>query len=71
MKRRWKIAATVVLAVGLSVLLFALSFRGFTLLKAYGHARHWWDAPPSFSAWDPKERIDAAEAEARKYGDKP
>jgi hypothetical protein len=66
-----KFVAKVVLTVGFYALLFALLFRGFTLLKAYGNGQQWWDAPPSLSAWDPKERIDAAEAEARKYGGKP
>lgn len=49
----------------------ALLLRGSTELKRYGHSQQWWDAPPSLDAWDPKERIDAAEAAARKYGGKP
>jgi hypothetical protein len=50
---------------------FALLFRGFTLLKAFGHDQKWWNAPPCLDAWDPTERIDAAEAAAREYGGKP
>ena len=35
-------------------MLLVLALRGFTLLKAYGHAQGLWDAPPSLSAWDPR-----------------
>jgi hypothetical protein len=60
-----------VLVAALCALLLAAGLRGFTLLKAYGNRQKWWDAPSSLNAWDPQERIDAAEAAARNYGGKP
>lgn len=67
MRRLLRFVLKLVLFVAFYGFLFALALRGFTLLKAYGHGQKWWDAPPSIDAWDPKQRIDAAEAEARKY----
>jgi hypothetical protein len=69
-KRTRKTVSCLVLVAVLCALL-AAGLRGFTLLKAYGNGQKWWDAPPSLSAWDFQERIDAAEAAARTYGAKP
>ena len=71
MKRLFRGVTKFVLIVAFYAFLLAAALRGFTLLKAYGNDQKWWDAPPSLNAWDPSERIDAVEAEARKYGGKP
>jgi hypothetical protein len=70
-KRLIKAVAVLMLVVALCAVLLAAALRGFTLLKAYGNSQEWWSAPPSLGAWDPKERIDAAEAEGYRYGGKP
>ena len=66
-----KFVAKLVFTLLFHGMLLVLALRGFTLLKAFGHAQGLWDAPPSLSAWDPGERIDAAEEMGRKYGGKP
>ena len=71
MKRLIRAVAKLLLIVAFYAVLLASALRGFTLLKAYGNKQEWWNAPPSLSAWDPQERIDAAEAAARRFGAKP